>query len=53
MLNTAADKVFSQRINIIAAIASDGDMWMSLTTCNTNSETMMLFMTRLASELTK
>ena len=53
MLNTASDKVFSQRINIIAAIASDGEMWMSLTTCSTNSEIMMLFMTRLASELTK
>ena len=53
MLNTASDKVFSQKINIIAAIASDGDMWMSLTTCSTNSEIMMLFMTRLASELTK
>ena len=53
MLNTASDKVFSQKINIIVAIASDGDMWMSLTTCSTNSEIMMLFMTRLASELTK
>ena len=53
MLNTASDKVFSQKINIIAAIASDGNMWMSLTTCSTNSEIMMLFMTRLASELTK
>ena len=53
MLNTASDKVFSQRINIIAAIASNGDMWVTLTTCNTNSEVMMLFITRLASELTK
>ena len=53
MLNTASDKVFSQKINIIAAIASDGDMWVTLTTCNTNSEVMMLFITRLASELTK
>ena len=53
MLNTASDKVFSQRINIIAAIASDDDMWVTLTTCNTNSEVMMLFITRLASELTK
>ena len=53
MLNTASDKVFSQRINIIAAIASDGDMWVTLTTCNTNSEVMMLFITRLACELTK
>ena len=53
MLNMASDKVFSQRINIIAAIASDGDMWVTLTTCNTNSEVMMLFITRLASELTK
>ena len=47
MLNTAPDKLLSQKINIISAVASDGDVWIALTTCNTNSEVMMLFMTQL------
>ena len=34
-------------------MASDGQVWVALTTCNTDSEVMMLFMTRLASALTK
>ena len=53
MRNTAPDKLFSQKINIITAMASDGEVWIALTTRNTDSEMMMLFMTHLASELTK
>ena len=53
MINTAPDKLLSQKVNIISAVASDGEVWFALTTCNTNSDVMMLFMTRLASELTK
>ena len=53
MRNTAPDKLFSQKINIITAMASDGEVWIALTTRNTDSEVMMLFMTHLASELTK
>ena len=48
MLNTAPDKVLSQKINIITAISSEGEVWISLTTCNTDSDVLMLFMTRLA-----
>ena len=53
MRNTAPDKLFSQKINIITAMASDGEVWIALTTRNTDSEVMMLFMTHLASKLTK
>ena len=49
MRNTAPDKLFSQKINIITAMASDGEVWIALTTRNTDSEVMMLFMTHLAS----
>ena len=34
-------------------MSSDGKVWAALTTCNTDSDVMMLFMTRLASALTK
>ena len=34
-------------------MSSDGEVWIALTTCNTDSDVMMLFMTRLASALTK
>ena len=53
MINTAPDKALSEKINIITAMSSDGDVWISLTTCNTDSEVLMLFMTKLAAELTK
>ena len=49
MLNTAPDKALSQKINIITAMSSDGDVWIALTTCNTDSDVLMLFMTQLAS----
>ena len=49
MLNTAPDKALSQKINIITAMSSDGDVWIALTTCNTDSDVLMLFMTRFAS----
>ena len=53
MLNTAPDKALSQKVNIITAMSSDGEVWISLTTCNTDSDVLMLFMTKLASELTR
>ena len=34
-------------------MSSDGDVWIALTTCNTDSEVLMLFMTYLAIALTK
>ena len=53
MKNTMADKVLSQKINIITAMSSDGDVWYSLTTCNTDSDVLMCFMSHLARALTK
>ena len=53
MLNTAPDKTLSQKLNIITAMSSDGDVWIALTTCNTDSNVLMLFMTHLANALTK
>ena len=45
MLNTAPDKTLTQKVNIITAMSSDGKIWASLTTCNTDSDVLMLFMT--------
>ena len=53
MLNTAPDKTLSQKINIITAMSSDGEVWIALTTCNTDSDVLMLFMTHLANVLTR
>ena len=52
LLNSAPDKLLSQKINIITAMSSDGDVWISLTTCNTDSDVLMVFMTRFANLLT-
>ena len=53
MRNTAPDKVLSQKVNIITAMASDGEVWIALTTRNTDDDVLMLFMTHLTNELTK
>ena len=53
MLNTAPDKTLGQKVNIITAMSSDGEVWIALTTCNTDSDVLMLFMTHLASALSK
>ncbi len=34
-------------------MSSDGEVWVALTTCNTDSNVLMLFMTHLAKALTK
>ena len=53
MLNTAQEKPLTQKVNIITAMSSDGEVWIALTTCNTVSNVLMLFMTYLANSLTK
>ena len=53
MRNTAPDKILSQKINIITALSSDGEVWIALTTCNTDSDVLMLFMRYLAAALSK
>lgn len=51
--NSAPDKTLSQKVNIITAMSSDGEVWVALTTCNTDSNVLMLFMSKLANTLTK
>ncbi len=53
MRNTAPDKILSQKINIITAWSSDGEVWIALTTCNTDSDVLILFMRYLAAALGK
>jgi len=53
MKNSDKEKPLTQKINIITAMSSDGDVWIALTTCNTDSDVLMLFMSYLATELTK
>lgn len=40
-------------MNVIAALASDGEVYTALLTSNVDSDVMMMFMTHLASVLTK
>ena len=40
-------------MSMITNLSSDSDVWIALTTRNTDSDVLMLFMTHLASELTK
>lgn len=46
------DKVVSHRVNMIAAISSEGESWIALTQCNTNEDVMQMFLSRLAQVLT-
>ena len=50
--NSKTEKLLSQKINIITAMSSDGDVWIALTTCNTDSNVLMCFMSQLAKVLT-
>ena len=51
--NSQPDQVISQRVNMIAAISSEGESWLALTQCNTNEDVMQMFLSRLASVLTQ
>ena len=53
MINTALEKTLSTKLNIITAMASDGEVWIALTTRNTDENVLMLFMSHLARELSK
>ena len=50
--NTVSSKSLSHRVNMIAAIDTDGRLYMSLTQFNTDSDVMLMFMSRLADLLT-
>ena len=53
MPNTMVDKTLSVKINIITAINTEGKVYVALTQCNTDSEVLTMFMSRLAETLTK
>ena len=51
--NTMADRLMGHKVNIIVAVSSEGKVWLALTQCNTDSEVLTMFMSRLAETLTK
>ena len=46
-----ATKVLSPKVNMIAAVDTDGKLYLSLTQQNTDTDVMLMFMSRLASVL--
>ena len=51
MLNTLGDATMGYKVNLIVAVSTEGEVWASLTQCNTDTDVMMMFMSRLASVL--
>lgn len=51
--SSVAEKVISPRISVIAAIDTEGELFVSLTQVNTDSAVICLFLSQLASKLTK
>ena len=49
--NSMATKVLSPKVNMIAAVDTDGKLYLSLTQQNTDTDVMLMFMSRLASVL--
>ena len=46
--NSVEEQVIQPRISIIGAVDTEGDVYLSLTQVNTNSEIMKLFLSKLA-----
>jgi len=51
--NTSAVKPLSHRVNMIAALDTDGRLYLSLTQQNTDSDVMLMFLSRLAQILSQ
>ena len=49
--NSLDENIVNPRISVIAAIDTEGDMYMSLTQVNTNTEIMKMYLTYLAEQL--
>ena len=45
-------KTLSHRVNMIAAVDTEGRLYLSLTQFNTDSDVMLMFLSRLATVLT-
>ena len=51
--NTASTKALSPKVNMIAAIDTEGHLYLSLTQQNTDTDVMLMFMSRLANVLSQ
>ena len=51
--NSVSMRDMSSRVNMIAALDTDGRLYLSLTQVNTDSDVMLMFLSRLALVLTK
>jgi len=51
--NTMSTKSLSHRVNMIAAVDTDGRLYLSLTQFNTDSDVMLMFLSRLANVLSQ
>ena len=51
--NSMSSKPLSHRVNIIAALDTNGRLYLSLTQFNTDSNVMLMFLSRLAKVLTE
>ena len=49
--NTMSTKTLGHRVNMIAAVDTNGRLYLSLTQFNTNSDVMLVFLSRLATVL--
>ena len=50
-VNTVSTKALSPKVNMIAAIDTDGRLYLSLTQFNTDGDVMLMFLSRLANVL--
>ena len=51
--NSMSSKPLSQRVNMIAALDTNGRLYLSLTQFNTDSDVMLMFLSRLAQVLSQ
>ena len=49
--NSVNDKQISPRISVIAAVSTEGEVYMSLSTVNTDEDSFRLFVSKLAAKL--
>ena len=52
-LNTLSTKPLSPKVNMIAAVDTDGNLYLSLTQQNTDTDVMLMFFSRLANVLSQ
>ena len=50
--NSMSDRPLGHKVNIIVAVSSEGQVWLSQTQCNTDENVMMMFLSKLATVFT-